>query len=185
VGSNDSIIEEIIRSYPTLVEKIQSLKYSISSSHGKDPTASAASVELSAEERRRYDAILSAIRHTAHTYHDAPSRLLVIQATYWDGSSDRTHRLENVSWLDAREYRKDFIEAVSQRLGLNDCAGCIYYRELFGKSRADILACLYCYDTGRTRSHDESRCFSKCLALKPAQAFDADQSTVRKWEVLA
>ncbi len=185
MGSNDAIIEEIIRSYPTLAEKMRSLKYSISSSHGKDPTASAASAELPAEERRRYDAILSAIRHTAHTYHDAPRRLLVIQATYWGGMEDKTGLLESITYLDAQEYRKDFIEAVSQRLGLNDCAGCIYYRRLFGESKAEISACLYCYDTGRTRSHDGTRCFSKCLEVKPAQDVDSDQRTVRKWEVLA
>ncbi|MDN0033193.1 hypothetical protein [Oscillibacter ruminantium] len=185
MGKGESIVEDIIRSYPELAEKMRSLKYSISSSHGKDPTACAAAVKLPAEDQRRYNAILSAIRHTSHTYHDAPRRLLVIQATYWGDTAGKTALLGSVSYLDAEEYRKDFIEAVSQRLGLNDCAGCIYYRRLFGESRADIMSCLYCYDTGRTRSHDGLRCFSKSLSQKQSKDSDADQRTVRKWEVLA
>ena len=139
MGSNDSIIEEIIRSYPTLVEKMQSLKYFLSSSHGNDPTVSAASVELPAEEQRRYDAILWAIRHTGQAYENGQRRMKVIRSIYWsiEYGSDA---LKEVSALEAREFRQDFIRAVSQRLGMNDCAGCIYWRKLYGARGADIPA---------------------------------------------
>jgi hypothetical protein len=183
VGSNDSIIEEIIRSYPTLAEKMRSLKYSIGSSHGKDPTASAASVELPAEERRRYHAINSAIRHTVRAYDDGQRRIKIIRSTYWsfEYGSDA---LKEVSALEAREFRADFIQAVSRRLGMNDCTGCIYWRKLYGLSGADIPACMYCYDTGNPRAHDGSQCYSKCLK-EESDKDELDLRRVRAYEVLA
>ncbi|WP_312938742.1 hypothetical protein [Oscillibacter sp.] len=186
MGSNDSIIEEIIRSYPTLSEKMCSLKYSISSSHGKDPTASAASVELPAEEQRRYKAIVSAIGHTMEAYQDGSMRMLFIRAFYWDNTPVDAVILKKVSCFNAREYRYDFIQAVSQRLQLCSCSDCIYWRKLFtGKSGSDVNACLYCNDTGRLRVHDGKRCYSKQLENKVSQATDANSAPAQKPEVSA
>ncbi|WP_312281033.1 hypothetical protein [Oscillibacter sp.] len=183
MGSNDAIIEEIIRSYPTLAEKMRSLRYSISCSHGKDPTASAASVELPAEERRRYQAINSSIRHTIQAYEDGQRRMKIIRSIYWsiEYGSDA---LKEVSALEAREFQQDFIQAVSQRMGMNDCTGCIYWRKLFGAGGVDIPACMYCYDTGRLRVHDGAQCYSKCLKDEPEED-ELDLRRIRAYEVLA
>ncbi|MET0016188.1 hypothetical protein [Oscillibacter sp.] len=183
MGSNDSIIEEIIRSYPTLAEKMQSLKYSISSSHGKDPTASAAAVELPAEERRRYHAINSAIRHTVQAYEDGQRRMKILRSIYWN-TEYGSDALKDVSALEASEYKRDFIQAVSQRLGMNDCTGCIYWRKLYGAKGVDIPACMYCYDTSRPRVHDGSLCYSKCLKDE-SEKDELDLRRVRAYEVLA
>jgi len=183
VGSNDAIIEEIIRSYPTLAEKMRSLKYSISSSHGKDPTASAASAELPAEERRRYQAINSAIRHTARAYEDGERRMRTIRSFYWSIEYG-FEALKEVSALEAREFQQDFIQAVSQRLGMNNCTGCIYWRKLYGAEGADIPACMYCYDTGRPRIHDGNLCYCKCLKDE-SEEDELDLRRIRAYEVLA
>ncbi|MEA4941946.1 hypothetical protein SDC9_134745 [bioreactor metagenome] len=183
MGSNDTIIEEIIRSYPMLAEKMQSLRYSICSSHSKDPTVSAASVELPAEEQRRYDAIRSAVRHTVQAYDDGSRRLLVIRSTYWNITFG-ANALKEISALEAQEYLQDFVQAVSQRLGMNNCTGCVYWRKLFGSQRS-TYACHYCYETGRTRSHDEFQCYSKCLSMENRKNGVPDQSQVRAHEVLA
>ncbi len=166
MNNGTTIIEEIIQSYPDLKKKRLDLKYAVSGSNDDAPTASAAMAELPPEEQRRYDAILTAIRHTAHAYPDGARRLLVIQASYWGSSTDNV-LLKTISWLDAQEYRMDFVQAVVQRLGLNDCSDCIYWRQLFGSRGIDAHACHYCYDTGMIRKHDERRCYSKCLEMKP------------------
>jgi hypothetical protein len=68
-----SIIEDIIRSYPELSEKLQCLKCSgkgipYGSKIHSDPTAESILAELPPEEQRRYDAIRFAIKHTSRSY---------------------------------------------------------------------------------------------------------------------
>lgn len=167
-----SIVEDIIRSYPELKEKMRSLKYRISSSRGKDPTASAAFAELSAEEQRRYQAISTAVQHTVQAYEDGAKRLLVIRAVYWN-SALCINALKDISALESEEIRRDFVQAVSQRLGLDHCTGCIYWRKLLGRGWS-THACHYCYETGRLRSHDALRCYSKCLSGEKASGPSAD-----------
>ncbi len=152
-----SIVEDIIRSYPELAEKLRRLKQSAG---GKDPTERAALAELPPEEQRRYDAVTFAMRHTACTFPDGIKRLAVIKATYWNIPFSDT--LKKVSAAAAQEYRQDFIQAVAQRLELNDCDGCVYWRRLFNSSNS-VKACMYCYDTGGLRCHNGARCYSKRL----------------------
>lgn len=182
MGKGESIVEDIIRSYPELAEKIRSLKYSISSSHGKDPTACAASVKLKPEEQRRYQAIRSAIQHTVQAHEDGSRRLLVIRSTYWNITFGAS-ALKDISALEAQEFKQDFVQAVSQRLEMNSCTGCIYWRKLFGSQRS-TYACHYCYETGRTRSHDELHCYSKCLDTETLNTA-AEQRKIKAYEVLA
>ncbi len=183
MGKGESIVEDIIRSYPELAEKMRSLKYSISSSHGKDPTACAASVELKPEEQRQYKAIRASIRHTIESYEDGQQRMQIIRSIYWNIQYG-TEALREISALAAREFRQDFIQAVSQRLGMSDCTGCIYWRKLYGSRGADIFGCMYCYDTGSPRVHDGSQCYSKCLK-KEIENETPELRQVRKYEVLA
>ncbi len=183
MGKGDSIVEDIIRSYPELAEKMRSLKYSISSSHGKNPTACAAAVDLKPEEQRRYDAINSAVRHTARAYDDGQKRMKIIRSIYWN-TEYGSETLREVSALEACEFQQDFIRAVSQRLEMNNCTGCIYWRRLYGNDRADIPACMYCYDTGKLRIHDGAQCYSKCLKAKLVED-ELDLRRIRACEVLA
>lgn len=159
VGSGISIVEDIIRSYPELVEKMRCLKYSAS---GKDPTAHAAVVKLPRDEQRRYRAITAAINHTTRSYQDGYKRMLVIRSTYWTPSLC-WDELGSISASKALEYQHDFIRAVTQRLGISSCNGCIHWRKLFSSSSNDVLACMYCYDTGQLHICEDGNCYSKCL----------------------
>ena len=158
--SRVSIIDDIIRSYPELAERMRCLKYS-ASVQGKDPTARAALVKLPREEQRRYRAITAAIQHTTRTYQDGIMRMLVIRSTYWTPSLC-WDELGSISASKALEYQHDFIQAVTQRLRLSDCNGCIHWRKLFGSS-IDVLSCMYCYDTGCLRICEDGHCYSKSL----------------------
>lgn len=183
MGEGESIVEDIIRSYPELMEKMRSLKYRISSSHGKDPTACAAFAELSAEEQRRYQAVSSAVQHTVHAYEDGARRLLVIRAVYWN-SAFCANALKGISALYAQEAKQDFVQAVSQRLGLDHCSGCIYWRKLLGYGRS-TYACHYCYETGRMRSHDTSQCYSKRLGEKETSGISTAEKMKTDGKVFA
>lgn len=164
-----SIMEDIIRSYPKLAERVRdrilagkiSAYETVRRGHGgrSDPTAAAALAELPPEEQRCYEAIQWAIRHTQGKYQNGAERLFVIRLLYW---SDAAHRkiLSQYSASAVREYQRDFIQAVAQKLGLCDCEGCSHWRDLLGH---DSKACHYCYDTGKPRSHDGIRCYSKSL----------------------
>lgn len=173
-----SIVEDIIRSYPKLAERVRDRMLAgkiaayeaVRRGRGgrRDPTADAALAELPSEEQRRYEAIQSAIQHTLRRYQNGNERLFIIRLLYW---SDSVHRaaLAQYSASAVREYQRDFIQAVIQLLGLCDCEGCSHWRDLIGNNSK---ACHYCYDTGKPRSHDGSRCYSKSLDLNlPRSSF--------------
>lgn len=178
-----SIIEDIIRSYPNLKAKmmsrrqtklIASYKESLHGDGGrKDPTAVAALAELPPEEQRRYEAVKSAIYHTRSLYQNGSERMRVIQLSYWTKAEEQRTELNEISALTAQEYRKDFIRAVSDKMGLNDCNGCMYWRRLLNTT--GIMACHFCYDTGRPRSHLGSHCYSKNLGMQPATYIDKNK----------
>lgn len=172
--SKVSIIEDIIRSYPELAEKMRCLRLSpkLTQRGGKihsDPTADAALVELPPEQQRRYDAVNRALRHTRIKYQNGRERIRVIRLLYWS-SRDSQADLENCSALTVQEYRQDFIRAVTEYLGLNHCEGCVYWRKFLDTRRGCGCACHYCYDTGKLRSHDGTRCYSKSLDLEQSKS---------------
>lgn len=178
-----SIIESIIRSYPELSGKLRLLKSSSKmacrgSNLYSDPTVEGALAELPPEEQRRYNAINSAIRHTVKTYQDGAERILVIRATYWNFPAD-VKQLQSISAMSAQEYRHDFLWAVADRLGMNDCTGCIHWRKILGSKRS-MHACLYCFDTGRPRNHFGSQCYSKNLGMKPAVCSNEDNNSTNR-----
>ena len=154
-----SIIEDIVRSYPEMVEKRNALRLEIGERCKQRPTEAAAIALLAPEDERRLNAIDIAIRHTYRLYDDGKLRMRLIQATYWGFPFSTT--IENISAETAQEWKHDFLQAVTQRLGLTTCENCIYWLPL---RIGGVMACQYCYQTGKLRIHDRNRCYSKQIS---------------------
>lgn len=152
-----SVVEDIVREYPFLLDELRNLRDS-KSWVGRDPTATAASVKLSADKQRRLSAVGHAYQQTKQLYDNGTERMAVIAALYWGANEEEI--LASVSAATAEEWKGDFLDAVSEQLGLRSCTGCIYRKPLF---RDGIKACLFCYETGQPRIYDGEQCFSRRL----------------------
>ena len=161
--SHISIIEDIVQSYPELLEKRHAKQCKImerSRRSRHDPTESAATVSLSKENEIRLKAIDAAIRQTYRHYDNGDLRMQLIHTTYWH--KPPTAALENISPQTEQEWKKDFLRAVEQQMGFSDCNGCIYCKYSYGKEIIHI--CQYCYITGKLRVRKDGKCFSRRLS---------------------
>lgn len=120
-------IKRIIRSYPDLQRKAQSVgtqsvtaAYGLSGGHGSEvgrPVERAVVDRLNDKEQRRYDAMRAAIEDTEALPMGA-ERVALIRRVYWD----RSHTLYGaamcvpVSERTARRWNHKFIELVAEKI---------------------------------------------------------------------
>lgn len=156
--SRISIVEDIVRSYPALLEKRYALQCRITERNRHNPTESSAIASLSNEDEARLKAIDATIRQTYRIYGDGALRMQFIQTVYWHKKPTAT--LEHISSQTRQEWKNDFLQNVVQQLGLSNCKGCVYWTPAY---IGHVKICQYCYKTGKLRVREGDQCFSKRL----------------------